>query len=121
LYETDNPVHPSRSAYVLIGDLVVELAQPTGAGPLQDDMARFHHGIYSLTFKVRDLDDAIQHLERKDVVVQRVDDETVVTDADTSYGCRMSFTTWSIPDDPRTDWSAHVEGPVPATLFTPPP
>jgi hypothetical protein len=121
LHEADNPVHRSRSAYVLIGDVVVELAQPIGTGPLQEDMARFHHGIYCLTFKVRDLGDAVRHLERKDIAVRRVDDETVVTDVDTTHGCAMAFTTWTIPNDPRTDWTAHVDGPVPASLFTAPP
>jgi hypothetical protein len=121
LYEADNAMHPSRSAYVLIGDVIVELAQPVGEGPLEEDMARFHHGIYCLTFKVRDLDDAARHLERKNVAVQRVNDETIVTDPDTTHGCVMSFTTWAIPDDPRADWTAVVEGPVPASLFSPPP
>jgi hypothetical protein len=49
-----------------------------------------------------------------------VDDETVVTDPDTTHGCVLSFTTWTIPHDPRVDWTAHVEGPLPASLSAPP-
>jgi hypothetical protein len=74
-----------------------------------------------VTVSTFDLDDSVRHLERKGVRVQRADDDTVVTDVDTTYGCVMAFTTAGIPDDPRADWTAHVEGPVPATLFSAPP
>lgn len=96
----------ARSVYVHVGeDLVVELAQPAGDGPLQSDMAEFHHGIYSLTFKVRDLGDAEQHLSRKGIEFARSDDATLVSDPKTTHGCVMAFTTKEIPGDPRPDWS----------------
>jgi hypothetical protein len=51
----------------------------------------------------------------------QIHEGTVVTDPQTTHGCVMSFTTWAVPDDPRSDWTAVVEGPVPASLFSPPP
>ncbi len=123
LHEDDNPVLGSRSAFVLVGDdVVVELAQPAGEGPLQADMVRFHQSLHSLTFKVRDLGDAERYLHSKDVRFASADDSTLLTDPQTTQGCVMAFTTWEIPDDPRPDWSNWTEQsgtPIPAQLFRP--
>jgi catechol 2,3-dioxygenase-like lactoylglutathione lyase family enzyme len=120
LDERDNPVHSSRSIFVLVGeDVVVELAEPTGDGPLHSDMAKFHHGIYGLTFKVRDLADAQHYLRHKGVRIASTDGTTAVTDPATTHGCVMAFTTADIPGDPRPDWTDHTEGPIPAQLFRP--
>jgi len=121
LHEGLNPVHGSRSVFVLVGeDTVVELAEPVGDGPLQADMAGFHQSLYSLTFKVRDLIDAEQYLVAKGVkLVATGDEATLVSDPGTTQGCVMGFTTWAIPGDPRPDWSEHAEGPIPAHLFRP--
>jgi catechol 2,3-dioxygenase-like lactoylglutathione lyase family enzyme len=122
VHEGDNPVHGSRSAFVLVGDdMMVELAEPVGDGPLKDDMARFHQSLYSLTFKVRDLTDAAHHLEGKGVKFSMVDATTLVSDPDTTHGCVMGFTTLEIPGDPRPDWSEHSDGVIPAQLFRSPP
>jgi hypothetical protein len=119
LFEGDNEIHGSHSAFVLVGsDLIIELAEPIEGGPLQQDMVRFHHGVYSLTFKVRDLEMAREHLDRKGVKTDRVDEETIVTDPETSHGCVMAFTTWEVPGDPRPDWSNITDGPVPAQMFS---
>jgi hypothetical protein len=80
-------------------------------------MAQFHHGIYSMTFKVRDLDDAQRHLEQKGVALRRVDDDTLVGDPATTHGVVLSFTTKVIARDPRPDWTEHVDGVLPARLF----
>jgi catechol 2,3-dioxygenase-like lactoylglutathione lyase family enzyme len=121
LSKDDNPVHGSRSAWVLLGeDLVVELAEPAGDGPLMSDMAAFHQSLYSLTFKVRDLSAAARYLSSKGVEVSDGDAATLVSDPATTHGVTMAFTTREIPGDPRPDWSEHTEGVVPALHFLPP-
>ncbi|HLG67006.1 MAG TPA: VOC family protein [Acidimicrobiales bacterium] len=118
VHEADNPVHRSRSAFVQVGDdVLVELAQPAGEGPLQADMARFHHGIYAVTFKVRDLDDAAAHLDRCGVAYARADEGTIVSDPDTTQGCVMAFTDRDVPGDRRPDWTAVAGDAVPARVF----
>jgi len=118
LHEGDNPVLGSRSAFVQVGtDMVVELAEPVGEGPLQADMVRFHHSLYSLNFKVRDLGDAGGYLESKGVKFSLADGTTLISDPDTTQGCVMGFTTWEIPGDPRPDWTDHAGGVIPAQLF----
>jgi hypothetical protein len=118
LHEGDNPVHGSHSVFVLVGDdTVVELAQPMGEGPLQADMVRFHHSLYSLTFKVRNLGEARSYLESKSVKFAAGDATTLVTNPDTTQGCVMGFTTSEIPRDPRPDWTDPDGGLIPAQLF----
>lgn len=118
LQETDNGQLGARTAFVLVGtDLVIELAQPVSEGPLQADMARFHHGLYGLTFKVRDLGDAEAHLERKGVKFSHSDSTTLISDPETTHGAVMGFTTEVIPNDPRPDWTAVTDGIIPAQLF----
>ena len=80
-------------------------------------MARFHQSLYSLTFKVRDLGDAEEHLTSKGVKFAWSDEAILVSEPDTTQGCVMAFTTREIPGDPRPDWSEHTEGPIPAQLF----
>jgi catechol 2,3-dioxygenase-like lactoylglutathione lyase family enzyme len=118
LHEDVNPILGARSAFVLVGsDTIVELAEPVGEGPLQSDMVRFHQSLYSITFKVRDLRDAEQYLESKGVKFTLADDTILVTDADTTNGCIMAFTTSEVPGDPRSDWTALTGDVIPAKLF----
>jgi catechol 2,3-dioxygenase-like lactoylglutathione lyase family enzyme len=119
VHEDLNPVHGSRSVFVLVGeDTVVELAEPVGDGPLRADMERFHESLYSLTFKVREPKDAEGYLGAKGVrLVTAGDGTTLVSDPGTTHGCVVGFTAWAIPGDPRPDWSDHTDGPVPAQMF----
>ena len=118
LHEADNDVIHSHSAFVQVGtDLVLELAQPSGPGPLKDDMERFHHGVHAVSFKVRDIDDARQHLERKGVRFTFEHETTLVTDPTTTQGVVMGFTTWEVPGDERPDWTDPKGGPIRAQMF----
>jgi catechol 2,3-dioxygenase-like lactoylglutathione lyase family enzyme len=118
LHEDVNPVHGSRSAFVLVGDdMLIELAEPVGDGPLQSDMLRFHQSLYSLTFKVRELGDAHDYLRSKGVKVTAADATTLVSDPNTTQGCVMAFTTQAIPGDPRPDWTDLIDELIPAQLF----
>ena len=79
-------------------DLVIEFAQPLEASsPVAQDIERSHEGIYSVSYKVRDLAQAEEYLARKGVAFIYNDGTTLVTDRETSQGCVMSFTTWAVP------------------------
>jgi catechol 2,3-dioxygenase-like lactoylglutathione lyase family enzyme len=107
LYEGANPSARTQSAYVLLGDLVVELAQPTDdASPIGQDMEQFQESLVSMTFQVRDLALAQEHLLRKGVRVSEHDGTIITSAPETTQGCVMNFTTRAIPGDPRTGWSA---------------
>jgi catechol 2,3-dioxygenase-like lactoylglutathione lyase family enzyme len=121
VHEGEMAANQSQSAFVLVGDdLMVEFAQPLeDASPLAQDMAKYHESIYSVTYKVRDLGRAEEYLRRKGVDFAYQDDETLVSDPATTKGCTMAFTTWSVPGEPRKDWTEHdpATGPLPVNIL----
>lgn len=114
VYEGEIGHSQTNSAFVLVGDdLMVELAQPLeDASPVAQDLEQYHEGLYSLTYRVRDLGQAEEYLTGKGVKTIINDGTTLVTDPATTFGCVMMFTTWDIPGDPRPDWSAATAEPV---------
>ncbi len=107
VYRGDLASNRSRRAFVLVGeDLMIELAQPLDdSSPIARDMDRYRESIYSVTYKVRDLTAAQEYLARKGLKFAANDGTTLVSDPTTSHGAVMGFTTWSIPGDPRPDWT----------------
>lgn len=107
VHRGDMPSSRSRSVFVLVGeDLMIELAEPLDeSSPIARDMDRYHESIYSVTYKVRDLTGAEEYLSGKGVRFAADDGTTLVTDPATSQGAVMGVTTWSIPGDPRLDWT----------------
>jgi len=106
LHEGENPATRSRDAYVLLGDLVVDFAQPLDAeSPLAEDMERFGPSLASMTFEVADLASAEAHLTGKGVRLAVNDGTTLVSDPATTGGAVMCFTSASVPGDPRPKWS----------------
>jgi catechol 2,3-dioxygenase-like lactoylglutathione lyase family enzyme len=113
VHEGENPATLTKSSYVLVGDLVVEFAQPIDEASLYAaDMAQHGESLIALTYRVRDLGDAREYLSRKDVAFLVDDGTTLMSDPASTQGCLMGFTTERIPGDPRPDWSE------PATLGT---
>ena len=119
VHEGDAAHHGARSSFVLVGDeLMIEFAQPNDdTTPLGQDMRRYHEGIYALTYKVRDFAQAQEYLGRKGVAFSYDDGTTMVSDPATTQGCVMIFTTWSIPGDPRADWTEHTTGTLPIDVL----
>jgi catechol 2,3-dioxygenase-like lactoylglutathione lyase family enzyme len=107
VHESDDESNRTSRAFVLVGDdLMVELAQPRDeSSAIAQDMRRFHESIYSVTYKVADLVEAEEYLTAKGVKFSTNDGVTLVTDPATTHGCVMAFTNWSIPGDPRRDWT----------------
>lgn len=116
--EADRPAQGARSAFVLVGDLLVELTEPLDeATPLAEDLRTYGSSLYSVSYKVRDLDRAEAHLVSKGVAIASRDDDTLIADPATTHGCVMAFTTESIPGDPRPDWT-ECDGPPPIRALT---
>lgn len=101
LQEVDVPLTGTRSAFVLLGDTVVELAQPTGAGLAAVDLAENGEIHHSATWKVRDLAAAQRHLESNNVKIVDGDGHTLIADPQTTHGAPMRFTDLAVPGDPR--------------------
>jgi hypothetical protein len=101
------PVHAEVSPlghlshFVHFGDILVELAMPTGPGTaIADHVARNGDMIYGITLKVVDLDRAARHLDTKGIRTTRPDGQTLVAATEDTRGAPRSFTTRSIPNDP---------------------
>jgi catechol 2,3-dioxygenase-like lactoylglutathione lyase family enzyme len=69
-YEAARPAVSAEAVGLLIGDIVVELITPTGAGVIQQHLDRYGDGIRSTVFSVRDLGQTETHLKSRDVQVQ---------------------------------------------------
>ena len=94
----------SERAYVLVGtDSVVELARPIATGTrLADDLAANGPLPHRATFRVKDLDAAVKHLEAIGTEVAERTDDTVVLDPATTFGALLAFTVMPhLPNDPR--------------------
>ena len=93
----------SRSAFLLMGlDTVVEFAQPLVSGTLlADDLAEHGQLPHSVTFRVRDLEAVERHVEAVGIRVGDRRADTLTLDPRDCHYAVFSFTTQSLPDDPR--------------------
>jgi catechol 2,3-dioxygenase-like lactoylglutathione lyase family enzyme len=101
LAETESKLTGTRSAFVLVGDTIVELAEPTGDGLAATDLERNGEIQHSASWKVRDLDAAARHLGSKGVSILDRDAHTLLADPATTHGAPMRFTDLAVPGDPR--------------------
>ncbi len=92
-----------KSAYLAIGeDTVVELAQPlTETGPTRREMDRYSESLFSVTFKVKDLDRAAAFLQSKSVRVESRTQDSLVMDREDAHGAVLGLTRRTIPGDER--------------------
>jgi catechol 2,3-dioxygenase-like lactoylglutathione lyase family enzyme len=101
IHEEETPGR-KRSVYYAVGeDTVIEAAQPlSSTSPEAVDMERAGEGIYSVTFRTKDLKRTAEYLRSKG---QRVaeDDGSLVLDRDDAFGMVLGFTERKIPNDPR--------------------
>jgi catechol 2,3-dioxygenase-like lactoylglutathione lyase family enzyme len=101
LTEGDIGLTNTRSAFILLGDTLVELAQPIGDGLAAADLERSGEIHHSATWKVRDLDAAAKHLDHKGISILDRDAHTLLADPATTHGAPMRFTDLAVPGDPR--------------------
>lgn len=91
-----NPALGCSSAMVRFGDLdgtLVEFAQPTGPGPVRDDLDRTGSDIlHSVVFRVDDLDRVRGHLDAVGCPAETDTDDLVVASPAWCAGARYGFT-----------------------------
>ena len=91
-----------RSLYYAVGeDTIIEAVQPLSpTSPEGIDLARVGEGIYSVTFKTRNLKRAAEHLLSKG---QRFteDSDSLVLDSNQAFGMMIGFSEKDIPNRPN--------------------
>ncbi|MEW2622488.1 VOC family protein [Streptomyces sp. NPDC048106] len=91
----------ARYATLQLGDCLLQLAEPSGAdSSLGRHVERWGNMIYSLRFRVRDLDSAESWLNKNAVRTTRVRPELFVTEVEDTFGAPMFFSTEDIEGDP---------------------
>jgi catechol 2,3-dioxygenase-like lactoylglutathione lyase family enzyme len=106
LTEGEQALNGTQSAFYSVGeDLVIELATPLeDTSTIGADVVSNGEGIFSVTYQVKDLEATERYLATKGVKAAVNDGTTLLTDPATSFGVVMGFTTWEIPNDPRSAW-----------------
>jgi catechol 2,3-dioxygenase-like lactoylglutathione lyase family enzyme len=69
IYREDRPAIAAQAVGFSLGDTVVELLTPTGAGPIETFWARYGDGIRSTVFAVRDLEKTKQYFAEQGVAL----------------------------------------------------
>lgn len=102
IHEEEKPGE-KRSAFFAVGeDTVIEAAQPLSASsPEARDLKSNGEGIYSVTFKTKDLRRAAEFLKSKKQRIDKQDADSLVVDKQDTFGMVIGFTERAIPNDPR--------------------
>jgi catechol 2,3-dioxygenase-like lactoylglutathione lyase family enzyme len=106
LHEGEVALGKTKSAFVAVGtDLVVELAQPLDdSTPIGADFAKLGQSLYAVTLRVKDLGAAETYLKGKGFEFQARDEQTLLSDPESSKGVVYGFTSADIPGDTRPTW-----------------
>jgi catechol 2,3-dioxygenase-like lactoylglutathione lyase family enzyme len=92
-----------RSMFFAVGeDTIIEAVQPLAASsPEGQDLERAGEGIFSVTFKTKDLNRAGDHLRAHQQRIEFDGTNTLVINRDDAFGMVIGFTDRTIPNDPR--------------------
>jgi len=92
-----------RSAFFAVGaDTVIEAAQPLSATrPEGRDLEQAGEGIYSVTFKTKDLQKAADFLQAKKQRIERQGTDSLVLNRNDAFGMVIGFTQREISNDRR--------------------
>lgn len=102
--EARNDLLATESTYVALADGVIELAQPREEGSAAMDDWRRHapdDAYHAITWQVRDLDQAVRHLEASGVSVYARTETAIVTNPAETLGVAWGFTAELVAGDPR--------------------
>ena len=101
IHEEETPGRKRSIFYAVGEDTVIEAVQPLSpTSPEGLDMERVGEGMYSVTFKTKDLKRAADHLRSKGQRVVEDKDSLMIDRAD-AFGMVIGFTERKIPNDPR--------------------
>jgi len=92
-----------QSLFFAVGeDTVIEAVRPLAASsPEGQDLERAGEGIFSVTFKTKDLNRAADHLRAHKQRIEFDGKDTLVINRDDAFGMVIGFTERLIPNDPR--------------------
>ncbi len=101
IYEQETP-EQKRSIFYSVGeDTIIEAAQPLSiSSPEGRELEQAGEGIFSVTFKTRDLNRAADHLRSNNVRFES-SGHSLVINRDDAFGMVLGFTDQDIPNDPR--------------------
>jgi catechol 2,3-dioxygenase-like lactoylglutathione lyase family enzyme len=101
--ESENEILQTESRWIAVGEspAIFELARPRADGPASRDLQRCGNTVHSITFKVRDLDSARDHLSSRGITFETDSESLLVADPETTLGLRMGFCDELRPGDPR--------------------
>ena len=90
-----------KYAILHLGDCMLQLAEPLGPdSPLGEHVARWGNILYSITFRVNDLDSAEDWLNRKDIKTTRPRPGLLAADPADTFNAPYFFTTDVVDGDP---------------------
>jgi len=101
IHEQESAGH-KRSAFFAVGeDTVIEATQPLSiSSPEGRELEQTGEGIFSVTFKTRDLMRAADHLRSNNVRFE-LNDKSLEINRDDAFGMVLRFTEQALPNDPR--------------------
>jgi catechol 2,3-dioxygenase-like lactoylglutathione lyase family enzyme len=101
IHQEDSPQR--RSMYFAVGDdTVIEAVQPLSASSAEgQDLERAGEGIFSVTFKTKNLNRAAEHLRAHQQRIEFDGANTLTINRDDAFGMVIGFTDRKIPHDPR--------------------
>lgn len=92
-----------RSVFFAVGeDTVIEAVQPLSASSAEgQDLERAGEGIFSVTFKTKNLSRAAEHLRAHQQRIEFDGANTLTINRDDAFGMVIGFTDRELPNDPR--------------------
>jgi catechol 2,3-dioxygenase-like lactoylglutathione lyase family enzyme len=101
IHQEDSPQR--RSMFFTVGEgTVIEALQPLSASSAEgQDLERAGEGIFSVTFKTKDLSRAAEHLRAHNQRIEFGGANTLTINRDDAFGMVIGFTDRKLPNDPR--------------------
>jgi hypothetical protein len=101
IHQDEAPGRKRSSFYAIGEDTIIEATQPLSSTSSEaEELAQAGEGIYSVTFKTKDLKRAANYLCSKGLRVLE-DSDAILINQEDAFGMVLRFTEQNIPNDPR--------------------